>query len=302
MYPVILFVFNKPELTLSTLRALENNTGSSETDVFIFADGPKTGAENIPLNQNVSKVREIIRQKYNFKSLTISEAHINQGLAKSVINGVSKVLESYEAAIIVEDDVLTSRYFISFMNAQLNNYKNHDRVFSIGSWNYFSQDRISNFFLRVTDSIAWGVYKRSWQLFETDSLKLINRIEQSNKIKAFNVDNSYDYFAMLKMQSENKVDSWAIRWYATCFLYNGLTLYPSKSLSKHIGFGDNATHCSSPEDVYRQYFEVENNLPSDDIIRIQESPSALKSFKYFYHSEKPPIRKILFKKFKSFFR
>src|SRR5688572_6380787 len=108
MYPLILFVFNKPELTLSTIRALESNLGSAETDLFIFSDGPKHGDNNESLNANVAKVRDVIRQNFNFRSCTIHEADTNQGLARSVINGVSEVLGKYEAAIVVEDDVLTS--------------------------------------------------------------------------------------------------------------------------------------------------------------------------------------------------
>jgi hypothetical protein len=48
---------------------------------------------------------------------------------------------------------------------------------------------------------------------------------------------------MLKAQQEGKVDSWAIRWYLTTFLMQGLTLYPGRSLVRNIGFDGSGTHC-----------------------------------------------------------
>lgn len=40
-----------------------------------------------------------------------------------------------------------------------------------------------------------------------------------------------------------KVDSWAIRWYLSVFLSNGVALYPPQSLVKNIGL-DSGTHGS----------------------------------------------------------
>lgn len=40
---------------------------------------------------------------------------------------------------------------------------------------------------------------------------------------------------MLNMQLNGQIDSWAIRWYASTFLKNMLTLYPTQSMVLHIG-------------------------------------------------------------------
>jgi hypothetical protein len=281
MAPIIMFVYNKPDTTLETLQMLEKNIGAEETDLYIYSDGPKLNQADDASFQNVTKVREIIKKKYNFKSCKVFEAASNMGLAKSVIGGVTATLQWSETAIIIEDDVLTSRHFIEYMNTQLAQYMNEEKVFSIGSWNYYNPTE-SSFFLRVPDSIAWGVFRRSWKNFEPDSTKLISEIEARNKAAEFDFDGAYGFLKMLHDQNNKKVDSWAIRWYASCFLNNGLCLYPSVSLTKHIGNVKGAAHLIHSEDIYRQTFDVTNQCPNSKAVEIKESAAAVKAYKQFH--------------------
>ena len=47
---------------------------------------------------------------------------------------------------------------------------------------------------------------------------------------------------MVKDQINSKNDSWAVRFYASAFLKNMLTLYPGKSLVLNIGFDGSGLH------------------------------------------------------------
>jgi hypothetical protein len=49
---------------------------------------------------------------------------------------------------------------------------------------------------------------------------------------------------MLKNQIAGKNNSWAIRWYASAFLADKLTLYPGRSLVHNTGNDDSGTHAS----------------------------------------------------------
>jgi GR25 family glycosyltransferase involved in LPS biosynthesis len=283
MYPLILFAYNKSEPLLKTIRALEQNIGASETDLIFFCDGPKDADESSDSFKKVARVREIVKGTYAFKSTTIVESPVNKGLAASVIHGVSNTLKDNDAVIIIEDDVITSRHFLKFMNRELDRYKHNSSVSAIGSWNYFFPNAVKNFFFRIPDSIAWGVYKRSWLDFESDGNRLLKDIKESGRSQEFNVNGAYDYLNMLELQSHGKVDSWAIRWYASCFLRNKLTLYPGITLTKHIGYGDDATNCKDEVDTYRQTFGVEDNLPDDSAVKVIEVQNALDAFYAFHH-------------------
>ena len=50
---------------------------------------------------------------------------------------------------------------------------------------------------------------------------------------------------MLRDQIAARNDSWAIRWYASAFLAEKLTLYPGASLVQNIGFDGSGTHCDA---------------------------------------------------------
>ena len=73
-------------------------------------------------------------------------------------------------------------------------------------------------------------------MFEADGKKLLSELENKNLVKEFDFNNSYDYTQMLKDQILAKNDSWGIRWYASVFLKDKLTLYPSYSFVQNIVF------------------------------------------------------------------
>jgi len=85
--PVALFVYNRPDHTLRTVEGLRQNWLSSQSDLVVFSDAPKSGDEVA----GVAAVRKLIRTISGFKSLTIVQREQNLGLAKSVISGISQI-------------------------------------------------------------------------------------------------------------------------------------------------------------------------------------------------------------------
>src|SRR5690606_24189947 len=110
--PIALFAFNRPEHTRATLGALINNDLASDSELTIFCDGPRS-EEDVDA---VSEVRALVRKINGFKRIEVIERPENLGLARSVITGVTSMLEASENVIVVEDDLVTSRHFLRFMN------------------------------------------------------------------------------------------------------------------------------------------------------------------------------------------
>jgi GR25 family glycosyltransferase involved in LPS biosynthesis len=242
--PIVIFAYNRPWHLSQMLESLRNNFLAEESHITIFCDGPKQGAGMEDL-QRIEEVRSIARSQTWAKRLDVIASEVNKGLANSVIDGVSKILDQYGRIIVVEDDVILSPYFLEFMNDALEVYENESRVLSIGSWNYFYHpDTLkNNFFLTMPDTIAWATWSRSWNLFRPDSKNLLQELNAKGLTRKFNLDGQYDFETMLKAQAEGKISSWAIRWTAVAVLNNTLSLYPARALSKHAGFGTDATNC-----------------------------------------------------------
>lgn len=286
--PVVLFVYNRPWHTHQTVEALKKNELAAKSDLFIYADGPKK-TEHI---DTVQEVREYIRTITGFSSVSIIERNQNFGLAKSIINGVSEVLERFERVIVLEDDMVTSPYFLRFMNEALDIYDKEEKVISIHGYMFPVQGELpETFLLRGADCWGWATWKRGWELFEEDGKKLLKKIQQKQLQSVLDFNGSYGYTRMLKDQIEGKNDSWAIRWQASAIVNNKLTLYPGRSLVRNIGTDESGTHCE-----YTAVYDTDIATAPVMIghIPIEENALVLNALERYLHTIRPSfLKKIL---------
>jgi len=290
--PIALFVYSRLDHTKETIKALQKNILAKETKLFIFSDGPKTPQKT----PDVKKVRKYLRTIKGFKSVKIFESKKNKGLADSIIFGVTKIVNKYGRVIVVEDDIVTSKYFLKFMNDSLDFYENNSRVISISGYTYPIGGLPQTFFLKNAECWGWATWKRGWVLFEHDGSKLLNLLEKTDSLKEFDFNNSYNYSGMLRDQIAKKNNSWAIRWYASAFIKNKLTLYPQKSLTRNIGVDGTGTH-GGIVNVYYTKLDSPPILLKE--IPVVEDVNARKKFEYFFRKiNSMPYRVFLFAKSK----
>lgn len=239
--PIVLFSYNRLLHLKKTIINLKQNKISKYSSLIIFSDGPKSKIDKI----KIKEVRQYIKSIKGFKEIKCINRKINLGLSKNIINGLNLVFKKYETAIILEDDILIDQFFLKYMNEGLSLYKHDKRVASIHGYIYpikFNKKIKDYFFLKGADCWGWGTWRRAWKIFNKSGQKLINKIDKENLKSEFNFNNSYDYYQMLKKQINGKNNSWAIRWYASAFLKNMLTLYPSKTFVRNIGIDGSGTH------------------------------------------------------------
>lgn len=247
--PIILFSYNRPEHLEKVIRALRANNESQLTDLYIYCDGPKSLKEKYKCD----KVFEIASSVKGFRSLKVVRNVNNSGLARSIISGVSEVLKLHESAIIVEDDILVSRFFLKYINDGLRVYKDDGRVAAIHGYTYpIDKINTETFFIKGADCWGWGTWRRAWAHFDEDGSNLLNQILKRGLAYEFDMNGSYPYTKMLRDQVLGKNQSWAIRWQASTFLKDMYTLYPSKSMVQNIGHDDSGTHSG-----YSKEFDVE---------------------------------------------
>jgi hypothetical protein len=276
--PIALFVYNRPDHTRRTVEALQKNAVSKDSDLIIFSDAPKSEAQV----EAVRQVRQYIHQVEGFKSVSILERDKNWGLANSIIDGVTRLCSEFGRVIVLEDDLVVSPCFLDYMNHALERYAHEEKVMQISA-NMFpipSSDALPDtFFCKMTTSWGWATWDRAWRKFEPDADKLANMIIAKKLRKEF--DMGYNYFQMLKMQAKREVDSWAIRWYASVFLAEGLCLHPSASLVANIGHDGSGTHC-----VSNSNFEVSLSsvMPTIFPLSIEESHQGRQVLETFYRS------------------
>jgi putative methyltransferase (TIGR04325 family) len=263
---------------------LTANYLADKSNLFIYSDGPKSNANEEDINK-IYEVRQIIKMRSWCKSVKITESKTNKGLARSIIEGVTEVLNKFERVIVLEDDLLTSPYFLRYMNIALELYNNCSDVASINGFFVPVKRKLpETFFLNFSDCLGWGTWNRSWALFEQDGEKLFEEIVRKNLSYKFDLNGSYNYTQMLADQANGKIDSWAIRWYASNFLENKLSLCPKFSLVKH--FGNDGSGANFGESDFLN-LELQEGPIKVKKIPVVESRKALKEMtKYFQLPQK----------------
>lgn len=279
--PIVLFTYNRLWHTMQTVEAMKKNELADQSEFFIFSDGPKNEKDE----EKVKQLREYLRTIKGFKRITIIERDRNFGLANNIIDGVTRIVNEYGKIIVLEDDLITSPYFLKFMNEALEIYKDEEKVVSIHGYIYPIKDLPETFFIRGADCWGWATWKRAWFLFEPDGQKLLRKLKEKNLQKEADFNNSYGFTKMLKDQINGKNDSWAVRWYMSAFLEDKLTLYPGKSFVQNIGFGDEATHTKGEITFFKTEL-IEYFTPLRKI-EVKEDLVARKKIEDFLRSNKP---------------
>jgi hypothetical protein len=240
--PIVLFVYNRPWHTQQTIEALQKNLLASDSELYIFSDGAKHANEQA----NVEKVRGYIREIKGFKAINIIERDKNWGLADSIIDGVTSIVNQYGTVIVLEDDLVTSPYFLKFMNDALSFYKDEKKVMHISGWNYPLQQGgyDETLFIRGASCWGWATWADSWAYFEKNIQKLLDTFSDDDKYR-LDYDGVADMWKQVEMNHVKKINTWAIFWYALVFKHKGLCLHPTKTLACNIGHDGSGEHCGS---------------------------------------------------------
>lgn len=288
--PIVLFVYNRPQHTLQTLEALSDNVLADQSELYIYCDGPKESVNEEELKK-IEEVRSIVKKKKWCGNVHIIERKDNLGLANSIISGVTEVINKHSKVIVLEDDLITSEEFLSFMNFYLKEGASIEFLFGIsGSTFYENKESTGCYYLPIGSSWGWATWKHKWELIEFDAALLKLRVEKEDKVKLIDFGN-YQYYAMLSDQAAGKIDSWAINFQTSMFLKNGYFLFPENSLIKNIGFDNSGTHRES-----NSLFDLEKT--KTDSLKFQLPPKSIdqkivdkvrKSFEIKMKSKQPNI-------------
>jgi hypothetical protein len=279
--PITLFVYNRPEHTRRTVEALLKNELAEDSDLIIYSDAPQEPA-NL---EAVHKVREYIRTIIGFKSVSIVYRDKNLGLANSIIDGVTSVVNTHGRIIVLEDDLITSPHFLRFMNKALDMYESEEQVMHISGSTYPIGRMVDEtFFLRIPLCWGWGTWSRAWRHFRKCNEVMLEFNQKMRQDFSFN--DSYHFWEQLEANKHGVIDTWFIYWYAALFTRNGLALFPGRSLVKNIGFDGTGVHCGSSD--YGKDVEPTSAPICITSIPLKESEEAVMRHELYFRKENQP--------------
>ena len=251
--PIVMFVYKRAEHTRKVLEALHKNPLAKDSILYIYADGPKSDADNVTI-ENINKTRDILKSKQWCKEVHIIEAESNKGLTKSIREGITDIQDKYGKAIILEDDIVTAPCFLTYMNEALNLYEKEEKVMTISGFVPYTtgaEKLPDTYFLRFMSCWGWATWKRAWDKYIPDLELLNKKIPARADFNHFNFDGAEDFYGILEGTYKGTIDTWDIQWVATIFLENGLCLFPKKSVTQNIGFDGSGEHCAIGDSSYK---------------------------------------------------
>jgi hypothetical protein len=245
--PVAVFAYNRPHHLRKVLDALALNPEAPRSVLFVYSDAPKNDAAR----ESVAQVRAYAHKLRGFGAVKVVEHQSNQGVARSIINGVTDLVSQFGRVVVLEDDLLPSLNFLSYMNEALELYAGDENVASVAGYFFPVEDSLpATFFVRGADCWGWATWARAWAEFEPSGENLLRELKRKGLEHEFDFEGNYPYTRMLEEQIQGANDSWAIRWYASAFLRNRLTLYPRSSQIQNIGADGSGVHVAMT-DRYR---------------------------------------------------
>jgi hypothetical protein len=281
-FPVALFVYNRPQHARRTLDALARNRFAAETDLLIFSDGPRSSAEA----PAVERVRSLCRDARGFRSLRLIEREHNLGLAPSILRGVDEVLAEHRALIVLEDDLLTSPHFLSYMNAALAAYAGDPRLLSVSayvppSWLMSPARGRADVWLSLRPmSFGWGTWRERWRDIDWTLPDYADFCRDPAAIAAF-ARSGADLPQALAAQQRGDIDSWAIRFAYAHFRQGRFALLPRHSHIRPIGFDGSGRHCL-PNPT--RWFESYRRAPAQSVFpqHLQPDPKMQARLRGFF--------------------
>ncbi|MEO8701408.1 MAG: DapH/DapD/GlmU-related protein [Kofleriaceae bacterium] len=234
--PIALFVYRRPAHVRRTLAALHACPELAASPLYIYCDGPKTPESR----GHVVEARRVARELAPLA--TIIERTENRGLARSIIEGTSELVERHGKVIVLEDDLEVAPSFLRYMNSALDHYADDDRVMQVTGYQFAVELAMRSAFLPFASSLGWGTWARAWRHFDPSARAYPALRTDREARRRFDLDDSYPYFAMLERQQRGEIDSWAILWVLSVFARDGLVLFPGRSLVRNIGADGTGTH------------------------------------------------------------
>lgn len=301
--PIVLFVYNRPAHTKRTVEGLLNNPEAKDSELFIFSDAAKANASEKE-KCNVAKVRKYIHTIKGFKNIVIEEATINKGLAKSTIDGCSKILNMYERIIMFEDDDVPTPYFLAFANECLEKFKDDENIWCVSGYvdaDILPPDNDADVFL-VNRPSSWGfaTWKRCWDKVIWDIPTLKGIFAHKGVFDSYDEWCGQDSSVIMRGLFDKRNNSWSTRYNFAAYLNKSLTILPNKSLIDNIGCDGTGTNCSA-KDFRLDLMDRNVSIPDVIFFNKNKNKKLLNSYKpqsfvmyiRFWLVKHPKIEKIV---------
>ena len=242
MSPICLFVYKRYDTTKLMLESLLACPECADSELYVFMDEARNDSEA----DDVEKVRALFDNLQGFKTIHPYPARMNKGMARSVIDGVTTVLEKHESIIVLEDDLVVAPDFLTFMNAALEAYRDRSDIWSISGYTpnlkeIEQYDKNGVFLVPRAQCWGWATWNDRWETVDWEVSDFNYLARNKKRRKAFDMGGN-DLFRTLEMEHRERIESWAVRWAYAASKQKMWTVNPMLSKVQNIGLKSSTSH------------------------------------------------------------
>lgn len=261
--PILVFCYNRPDHLEQTLQALAKNDLARQSVLYVYCDGAREwGGKTAPAESlgnyitkrygamycseteyktyldAIAQTRKIAHSIQGFKEVHVIEREQNIGLATNIIDAVTTIVNQYDRVIAFEDDIVSTRGCLTYLNDALELYKDDEQVMHISAWMYPNKGQFPTTFFYDSPYPAggWATWKRAWQHFNPDTEDHVRYWQ--NNWKEFDIMGEDHLSRQLLGNLNGTLKTWYVKWYSSMHRMNGLCLYPGTAMSNNIGWDD----------------------------------------------------------------
>lgn len=254
--PVALVVFNRPDLTRTTLAALRE---VAPADLYVIADGPRPWQAEDPAK--CAATRAVLDEvDWPCQVHRLFREH-NLGCEGSIELGLDWVFSQVERAIVVEDDCVPDPTFFAYAEELLERYADDEQVMMIAGnalevpQKLFRGDSYA--FTSFSSVWGWATWARAWQrhrgLFprghegteDVPGTKPPERAVRRLPDGVLATAAGRRYFQTVADTTDGGAYSWDSHWWVSLLMLRARAITPSVNLVQNIGFGPEATYTTS---------------------------------------------------------
>lgn len=240
--PIIVSVYDRLDHLKNNIRALLANDLAIKSELYVVSDA----AYKQEHTARIQEIREFASSISGFKEVHLLFWERNLGAHESIKSAIEEVLLTHDTFIFLEDDIVVSKGFLSYMNEGLDYYRSIDNIFAVCGFclpfplpkNY---DK-AVYFYPCNSPWGFATWRDRWDKVNLNYFDREAELKRQGRYKAFA---SIGFFikGILRADSRGLIKAMDLRVYYHMFQNNMCSVFPVISQTQNWGFDGTGEHC-----------------------------------------------------------
>lgn len=237
---IAVFCYKRAAKLKASMEALLRNPECATMDIVFFSDGHK-GDHDF---EGVMQTRAYIDSLTGFKNIYKHYRERNVSTGPNFKQGITWLCNNYDQFIVVEDDLVVTPNYITYLLQALNFYRNEPSVFCVTGYCFpinkkdYKYDSIVH---KRFCSYGWASWSNRVKHVKWDKEELMQIMEKPGFASQLNKE-GHDLSRMVTKQVKGIISTWDIQMQVHVADNNMKVIYPIISKGHNIGFDNESTN------------------------------------------------------------